>query len=66
MSQRILKLCVASLLNILCFPGDVDPTDGTSQKIGRNHKLAVQDGAGLGSIAKVNLELHYVLKARSY
>ena len=46
--------------------GDVDPTDGTSQKIGRNHKLAVQDGAGLGSIAKVNLELHYVLKARSY
>ena len=40
--------------------GDVDPTDGTSQKMGRNHKLAVQDGAGLGSIAKVNLELHYV------
>ena len=34
--------------------------------LSRNHKLAVQDGAGLGSIAKVNLELHYVLKARSY
>merc|ERR1712218_351767 len=30
MSQRILKLCVASLLNILCFPGSKEYFDSVA------------------------------------
>ena len=36
--------------------GELGQTDGASKKIGENHKLAVQGGAGLASIAKVNVD----------
>ena len=36
--------------------GEVGQSDGASKKIGRNHLFAVQGGAGLASIAKVNLK----------
>ena len=36
--------------------GELGQSDGASKRVGENHKLAVQGGAGLASIAKVNVD----------